>query len=239
VSNVLLENISDLCAEPLASVLGAELQAPLIDGSTVRYVNLDYAASTPALQQVNDYLQSVLPYYASVHRGAGYASQISTSLYENARKTVRTFVGGRADDAVIFTRNTTDSLNLLAGCVPADGEVLYLDLEHHANLLPWLARPHRGIVAADTIEATLAAVEDEARFCQSTGLQQPPMRTERGSSSTQLSWPRTGGWISCVTASTTWLSPDTSCTRRSAPASWSVGPTGSTPARPTLPVVGL
>ena len=142
-------------------MLGADLQAPLIDGTTVRYVNLDYAASTPALQQVNDYVQSVLPYYASVHRGAGYASQISTSLYENARKAVRTFVRGRDDDAVIFTRNTTDSLNLLAGCVPENGEVLYLDLEHHANLLPWLRLPHRGLVAADTIEATLAAVEEE------------------------------------------------------------------------------
>ena len=128
--------------------MGAELQAPLVDGTAVRYVNLDYAASTPALQQVNDYVQSVLPYYASVHRGAGYASQISTSLYENARRTVRNFVGGREDDAVIFTRNTTDSLNLLAGCLPEDGEVLYLDVEHHANLLPWLQLPHRGLVAA-------------------------------------------------------------------------------------------
>ena len=159
MSNALLEN--ELSAAPLASVMGAELQAPLVDGTAVRYVNLDYAASTPALQQVNDYVQSVLPYYASVHRGSGYASQISTSLYENARRTVRNFVGGREDDAVIFTRNTTDSLNLLAGCLPEDGEVLYLDVEHHANLLPWLQLPHRGLVAAGTIEETLAAVEEE------------------------------------------------------------------------------
>ena len=161
MTNALLENVDGLTTAPLAAVLGAELQAPVIDGATVRYVNLDYAASTPALQSVNDYVQRVLPYYASVHRGAGYASQISTSLYENARKTVRTFVGGREDDAVIFTRNTTDSLNLLAGCVPVDGEVLYLDLEHHANLLPWFDRPHRGIVAAETIEGTLTALEEE------------------------------------------------------------------------------
>lgn len=160
MSNAILESVSERSETPLASVLGAELQAPLIDGTAVRYVNLDYAASTPALQHVNDYVQAVLPYYASVHRGAGYASQISTSLYENARKTVRNFVGGRDNDAVIFTRNTTDSLNLLAGCVPEDGEVLYLDLEHHANLLPWLRLPHRGLVAADTIEATLAAVDE-------------------------------------------------------------------------------
>ncbi len=59
---------------------------------------------------------------------------------------VRDFVGGRPDDAVIFTRNTTDSLNLLAGCLPVvdgehTGEVLYLDIEHHANLLPWQRVP--------------------------------------------------------------------------------------------------
>lgn len=161
VSNAILEHSSGLSAAPLAAVLGADLQSPLIDGTAVRYVNLDYAASTPALRQVNDYVQSVLPYYASVHRGAGYASQISTSLYENARRTVRTFIGGREDDSVIFTRNTTDALNLLAGCVPEDGEVLYLDLEHHANLLPWLSRPHRGLAAADTLEATVRAVEEE------------------------------------------------------------------------------
>ncbi|GAB3532703.1 aminotransferase class V-fold PLP-dependent enzyme [Arthrobacter tecti] len=161
MSNAILDQTTLVSASPLAPVLGGELPAPLIDGTTVRYVNLDYAASAPALQEVSDYVQSVLPYYASVHRGAGYASQISTSLYENARRIVREFVGGRTDDAVIFTRNTTDSLNLLAGCVPGEGEVLYLDLEHHANLLPWLQRPHRSVTAAGTVDATIAALERE------------------------------------------------------------------------------
>src|SRR5947207_11697875 len=95
-------------SRPLAAVTGAELQAPLIQGGHVRYANLDYGASAPALTVVSAYLNEILPYYASVHRGAGYASQISTSVYENARNIVREFVGGRADDSVIFTRNTTD-----------------------------------------------------------------------------------------------------------------------------------
>lgn len=147
-------------ARPLAAVTGAELQAPLIQGGHVRYANLDYGASAPALTIVSAYLNEVLPYYASVHRGAGFASQISTSVYENSRNIVREFVGGRADDSVIFTRNTTDSLNLLAGCLPvvdgqAAGEVLYLDIEHHANLLPWQGVPHRSVVAAPTLAATL------------------------------------------------------------------------------------
>jgi len=151
---------------PLAAVTGAEIQAPLIQGGHVRYANLDYGASAPALSVVSAYLNEILPFYASVHRGAGYASQISTSVYENSRNIVREFVGGRADDSVIFTRNTTDSLNLLAGCLPVvdhhhTGEVLYLDIEHHANLLPWQGVPHRSVVASETIEGTIAALRAE------------------------------------------------------------------------------
>jgi hypothetical protein len=74
---------------PLAAVTGAEIQAPLIQGGHVRYANLDYGASAPALSVVSAYLNEILPYYASVHRGAGYASQISTSVYENSRSIVR------------------------------------------------------------------------------------------------------------------------------------------------------
>ncbi|HSO92409.1 MAG TPA: aminotransferase class V-fold PLP-dependent enzyme [Arthrobacter sp.] len=151
---------------PLAAVTGAEIQAPLIQGGHVRYANLDYGASAPALSVVSAYLNEILPFYASVHRGAGYASQISTSVYENARTIVREFVRGRPDDAVIFTRNTTDSLNLLAGCLPAvdgvhTGEVLYLDIEHHANLLPWQRVPHRSVTAAPTLAATLELLRAE------------------------------------------------------------------------------
>lgn len=162
----LLDDRFAAAGRPLAAVTGAEIQAPLIQGGHVRYANLDYGASAPALSVVSAYLNEILPFYASVHRGAGYASQISTSVYENARNIVREFVGGRADDSVIFTRNTTDSLNLLAGCLPVvdhhhTGEVLYLDIEHHANLLPWQGVPHRSVVASETIEGTIAALRAE------------------------------------------------------------------------------
>src|SRR6185312_2946911 len=181
MSSALLESatreLSRLAANPLLPVVGAELSARLITGGNVRYANLDYAASAPAVEEVAAHLNEVLPYYASVHRGAGYASQVSTSVYENARTIVAGFVGARADDTVIFTHNTTDSLNLLAGCVEsilkqrgftegrsnAHGEVLYLDIEHHANLLPWQALPHRSVVAAGSIASTLARVETQLR----------------------------------------------------------------------------
>lgn len=151
------------CAEqPLTPVIGGDLQVPLLDGSTVRYANLDYGATAPALPAVLDRVACVLPFSGSVHRGAGLPSQISSSLYEQARATVGAALGARADDHVVFTRNTTDATNLLAGCVPADaGDVVTLDVEHHANLLPWqrTAGGHRVVAHAETIEETLARLE--------------------------------------------------------------------------------
>jgi selenocysteine lyase/cysteine desulfurase len=137
----------------LPTVTGAQLRVPLVTGGWTRYANLDYAASAPALTSVAEHVEAVLPYYASVHRGAGYASQVCTALLERARDTVGEFVGARPDDVVIFTRNTTDALNLLAGAVP--GAVLCLDVEHHANLLPWRRGAHRALRAADTVAQTL------------------------------------------------------------------------------------
>lgn len=126
---------------------------PLMTGRTVRYANLDLAASAPPLRAVADHMAELLPHYASVHRGAGYASQVSTAVLERARGTVGRFLGARPDDVVVFTRNTTDALNLLARAVP--GTVLCLDAEHHANLLPWTGGPHRVLPAASTITRTL------------------------------------------------------------------------------------
>lgn len=126
---------------------------------TLPYANLDYAASAPALRAVADHVAAVLPYYASVHRGAGYASQVSTAILENARACVAAFVGARDEDVVIFTRNTTDSLNLLASAVPAGGTVLYLDIEHHANLLPWQRRGDVVLETAPTLRETLADLD--------------------------------------------------------------------------------
>jgi len=147
------------CIDALVPVVGAGLSVPLVTGGAVAYANLDYAASAPALRAVAEHVATALPYYASVHRGAGFASQVSTSLLENARACVGRFLGAREDDVVVFTRNTTDSLNLLAHCVPAGGSVLYLDIEHHANLLPWQRRGDAVLAAAATLRETLADLD--------------------------------------------------------------------------------
>ncbi|MES9505469.1 aminotransferase class V-fold PLP-dependent enzyme [Streptomyces sp. NPDC000609] len=150
-----------LCA-PLP-VLGKDVTVPLVTGGEVTYAALDYAASAPALQRVWDDVAAYAPYYGSVHRGAGYLSQLSTDLFENSRATVAEFLGCRADDQVIFTRSTTDSLNLLAAVVPADCQVFVYETEHHASLLPWrdarvtyLNAPRTPAQAVETLERALA-----------------------------------------------------------------------------------
>ncbi|QZN85249.1 aminotransferase class V-fold PLP-dependent enzyme [Cellulomonas sp. C5510] len=155
------------CATALLPVVGGDTPVPLVDGRSVPYANLDYAASAPALEAVAARVVEVLPLYASVHRGAGYLSQVSTALYEASRAAVARFAGARPDDVAVVTRNTTDALNLLAGCVPEGGRVLVLDVEHHANLLPWV-RSVRGsgrvatiLPVAPTVAETLASVRAE------------------------------------------------------------------------------
>jgi selenocysteine lyase/cysteine desulfurase len=144
---------------PLADVVGAGLHVPLVTGEATRYVNLDYAASAPALRAVAEQVTDLLPLYSSVHRGAGYTSAVCTGAYEAARACVGAFAGARRDDVVIFMRNTTDALNLLASAVP--GPVVHLDIEHHANLLPWQSRGARAVGARATLAETLEAVRDE------------------------------------------------------------------------------
>jgi selenocysteine lyase/cysteine desulfurase len=112
-----------------------EIKLP--DGRAVDFANLDYAATAPCLTQVSDAVAELLPWYASVHRGAGALSARCTREYEQARETVADFLNCRPGDQVVFTRNTTDALNLLARALPTGTTVVTFDSDHHANLLPW------------------------------------------------------------------------------------------------------
>jgi selenocysteine lyase/cysteine desulfurase len=146
-------------ALPLLPVVGADTRVPLVPGGTTRYVDLDSAASSRALESVAARVAEALPLYASVHRGAGYLSQVSTAAYEDARETVARFVGARTDDVCVLVRHTTDALNLLAGCVPAGEAVLVLDCEHHADLLPWQRRgPLTVLPTGTSVVETLRAL---------------------------------------------------------------------------------
>jgi selenocysteine lyase/cysteine desulfurase len=126
-----------------ALVVGGDQLVPTFGGSLRPYVNLDNAATTPPFVTVVDAIERFLPYYSSVHRGAGYKSRLSTRAYEDARTAVGKFVGADPDrDVTVFAKNTTEAINKLARVMPMprDAVVLTTMLEHHSNDLPWRAR---------------------------------------------------------------------------------------------------
>ena len=125
----------------VAPLVGALCPVPCLDGVERPYRDLDCAASTPALQSVADRVNEFLPWYSSVHRGAGYKSRRATAAYEGARDSVHRFARRPAggDDVVVLVRNTTEAINHIAyrlGLGP-DDVVVTTVVEHHANLLPW------------------------------------------------------------------------------------------------------
>ncbi len=113
---------------------------PCVDGEERPYLSCDAAASTAAFPSVVERVTDMMPWYSSVHRGAGYRSQRTTDAYEHAREAALHFAGRDAsDDVAIICRNTTEAINHLAyrlGLAPGDVVVTTV-VEHHANLLPW------------------------------------------------------------------------------------------------------
>jgi selenocysteine lyase/cysteine desulfurase len=111
-----------------------------VDGLERPYAGLDAAASTSALPGVFERVVEFVPWYSSVHRGAGYKSQLSTALYDDAHAAIRAFAGRTSmDDVAIVCRNTTEAINHLAYrlALSRADVVVTTVVEHHANLLPW------------------------------------------------------------------------------------------------------
>ena len=106
---------------------------------------LDTAASAQKPQIVLDKMRDVyLKHYANVHRGSYQLSDEITALYEDARQTVQAFISAAQAEEVIFTRNATEAINLVAATWGAanlkkNDEVLISEAEHHANMVPWQA----------------------------------------------------------------------------------------------------
>jgi len=116
-------------------------------------VYLDNAATTQKPLAVLDAMRDeYLNVNANVHRGVHYLSQQATDLHEAAREKVRQFINARKTEEIVFTRGTTEAINLVASsfCLsqmqPGD-EVIVTDMEHHSNIVPWqLQAMQRGIV---------------------------------------------------------------------------------------------
>ncbi len=106
-------------------------------------IYLDNAATTQKPRQVVEAM--VDEYYnvnANVHRGVHYLSQQATDLHEASRETVRKFIHAKSTNEILFTRGTTESINLLAfsfgeAFIHAGDEIIVSTLEHHSNIVPW------------------------------------------------------------------------------------------------------
>lgn len=116
-------------------------------------VYLDNGATTQKPLCVLDAMrEEYLNVNANVHRGVHWLSQQATDLHEAARETVRKFINAHSTNEIVFTRGTTESLNLVAssfteGCMKEGDEVIVSTMEHHSNIVPWqLQAQRRGIV---------------------------------------------------------------------------------------------
>lgn len=116
-------------------------------------IYLDNGATTQKPLCVLDAMQEeYLNVNANVHRGVHWMSQQATDLHEAARETVRKFINARSTTEIVFTRGTTESLNLVAssfveGCMKEGDEVIVSTMEHHSNIVPWqLQEQRKGIV---------------------------------------------------------------------------------------------
>lgn len=116
-------------------------------------VYLDNGATTQKPLCVLDAMrEEYLNVNANVHRGVHWLSQQATDLHEAAREAVRKFINARSTNEIVFTRGTTESLNLIAssfteGCMKEGDEVIVSTMEHHSNIVPWqLQAQRRGIV---------------------------------------------------------------------------------------------
>lgn len=108
-----------------------------------RLVYLDNAASVQKPQAVIEAVSGCYSgYYANIHRGVHLLSERSTAAYEKTRETVRAFLNAASTPEIIFTRGTTESINLVASSfggstLKAGDEILITGMEHHSNIVPW------------------------------------------------------------------------------------------------------
>ena len=140
---ILPKSVSNLSARPVAyDVESIRADFPIlrqkVHGKPLVY--LDNGASAQKPRAVLDTIQrAYAEEYANVHRGLHYLSNLSTANFEKARETVRSLINARSDAEIIFTRNATEAINLVASSYGAphigEGDEIVLSImEHHSNL---------------------------------------------------------------------------------------------------------
>jgi cysteine desulfurase/selenocysteine lyase len=132
-------------------------------------IYLDSSASAQKPRQVIEAMNHFYEHdYANVHRGFHYLSNKATDAYEAGRETVRAFLNARSIREIIFTRNATEAINLVAysyghAFLKENDEIILSVMEHHANIIPWqLLRSARGVVLK------VAPIDDDGNFLLET-----------------------------------------------------------------------
>jgi cysteine desulfurase/selenocysteine lyase len=135
----------------------------LVNGKPVAY--LDSASSTQKPRQVLDAMREFYEHsYANVHRGVYTLAERATAGYEGAREKVRAFLNAERTEEIIFTRNATEAINLVAytfarECIKEGDEIVLSIMEHHSNIVPWhFLRERHGAVLK------WAPVDDDGNF---------------------------------------------------------------------------
>lgn len=106
-------------------------------------IYFDNAATSQKPQEVIDALSNYYENYnANIHRGIHTLAEEATGAYEDTRKTVQQFINAAATEEIIFTRGTTESINLVAYTwgrknIAAGDEIIISEMEHHSNIVPW------------------------------------------------------------------------------------------------------
>jgi cysteine desulfurase/selenocysteine lyase len=131
---------------------------------TVRGKPLVYLDNAATSQKPREVIQALVDYYegynANIHRGVHALAEEATEAYERVRRTVAAFINAETSESIVFTRNTTEAINLVAYTwarqnLQAGDEIVLTELEHHSNLVPWQ-------IVAQEKGATLSYIPIEA-----------------------------------------------------------------------------
>ncbi|QUH19792.1 aminotransferase class V-fold PLP-dependent enzyme [Alkaliphilus sp. B6464] len=162
-------------------VVGVDTNIPLTDQTYTTAINFDNAATTPPFNHVMNEIVKFSPWYSSIHRGAGYKSQVSSKLYDDARNIIAEFVGANIDyHSIIFVKNATEAINKLSNkLLPLykDGVVISTCMEHHSNDLPWRGKYKMDYISIDKygqlsmedLKSKLIKYDDKVKLVTVTG----------------------------------------------------------------------
>ena len=129
-----MNNLNNVCDQ-------FQALSQMVNGKPLVY--LDSAATTLKPTVVVDRIAQFYAFEtANVHRGAHYLADLGTTHFESARHTIKEFLGAASTEEIIFTKGTTEGINIIADCygmnfLNENDEIVITELEHHANLVPW------------------------------------------------------------------------------------------------------